>query len=77
MGCGEVSDGAEAASQTPTRVGLWSCGDLDVRALLICVVASTCGSVGMDVLGADVWVSSCGADAKKLLSSAEAAPTAS
>ena len=74
-GCGEVSDEAEAASWTPARVWLLSCGDRDVRALPICVVASAHGLVGVEVLGADVWVSSCGADAKGSFSFTEAAPT--
>lgn len=74
MGCGEVSDGAEAACWTPTR--LLSCGDRDVRALPISGVASARGSVGVEMLGADIRVSSCGADAKASSSSTEAASTA-
>lgn len=76
MGCGEVSDGAEAASWTPTRVWLLSCGDRDVQALPISGVASARGSVGVEMLGADIRVSSCGADAKGSSSSTEAASTA-
>lgn len=75
MGCGEVSDAAEAAYWTPTTVWLQSCGARDVQALLICVVASARGTVGVEVLGADIWMFSCGADAKGSLFSAEAAPT--
>ena len=100
--CGEVADGAEAASWTPARVWLRCCGDRDgagglnfslpsdaaqpesvidavcgdVRALPIWVVALVHCLEGVDLLGANVWVSSCGAAAKGWFSYAEAAPIA-
>lgn len=48
----------------------------DVRALPIWVAALAHCSVGVDLLGVDVWVSSCGAAVKGWFSYAEAAATA-